>query len=162
MTAARSNKDCEDFFSFLFRPPDPFLMGRETVRTYTHPIQIFPAEISAFGLHIIYIYMYAKATHIRVLYIYMCIAVVSGSSLRPLLQCPKMSTWVYTYYIMYIYMINNLYMSEIYARPKYLAITQYYFSRRKKKPVICTRWKMRSGNLSSHNVDYVEGRYLSL
>lgn len=36
---------------------------------------------------------------------YIYIAVVSGSSLRPLLQCPKMSTWVIYIHIIYVYII---------------------------------------------------------
>jgi len=50
----------------------------------------------------IIVYIYAQRQNIYVLCI-MYMAAVSGSSLRPLLQCPKMSTWAYIY-ILYIIM----------------------------------------------------------
>lgn len=46
---------------------------------------------------------------------------------------PKLPAW-HILGILYTckYLISDLYMFEIYVHTKYLAITQYYFSRRKK------------------------------
>jgi len=63
---------------------------------YLHTLFKYSPLKYPYSAYIMYIYIYAQRQNIYALYMYN-IAAVSGSSLRPLLQCPKMSTWVYIY-----------------------------------------------------------------